>query len=155
MQVTRNKKDVTFKDTNNNTIVIIENPKIEGKGLSTINNGLGYSYHEGVKVYPTPNVHVGTVILFINPIKIDFESNKHSIPLNKCLIGYYKKDSKIYGLIDTIQQAYKHNTRLSWTNLCGRVRIQANTNKEEFKDVRLDYNKGVKSSGLINYINSL
>lgn len=155
MQTIKDKKNIQFKDNNNNTIVIIENPPIQTKGLTMLDNSLGYNYHEGVKVYPTPNKYVGVVTLLLHPILITFEDNTKGIPLNKCLIGYYKKEGKIYGLIDTVQKAYNHNTRLSWTNLYGRARIQPNTNKEEFKDIRLDYNKGIRTSGLLKYINSL
>ena len=155
MQIVKKKKDIMFKDNNNNTIVIIDNPKVEGKGLKFLDESLGYTYHEGSKVYPTPNKYVGIVTLLLHPILITFSDNKHAISLNKALIGYYKKDGKIYTLIDTVQKSYNHNTRISWCNLNGRIRLQANTNEEGFKDKRLDYNKGFKESGLIDYINSL
>lgn len=152
MQTVQMKKDIEFKDLNDNLIIIRDNFTPTIKGGKTIKNGLGYNYHEGVKVYPSPNKKVDKVLLFLNPIELLFFDNSNSIQLNKALIGLYKDRGEVYMIIDTLQKAYHHNTRISFINIQKRIRLQPNTKSNAYKNKRLDYGKAFVESGLINFI---
>lgn len=152
MQTVQIKKDIEFKDLNDNLIIIRDNFTPTIKGGRTIKNGLGYNYHEGVKVYPTPNKKVDKVLLFLNPIELLFFDNSSSIQLNKALIGLYKDKGEVFMIIDTLQKAYNHNTRISFINIQKRIRLQANTKSPLYRDKRLDYGKAFKESGLLSFI---
>lgn len=152
MQVTKVKRDINFKDDNDNIIIIRDNYTPSLNGCRTIKNGLGYNYHEGVKVYPSPNKKVDKVILFLNPIELLFYDNSKSVQLNKALIGLYKDKGEVFMIIDTLQKAYHHNTRISYINVNKRIRLQPNTKSNQYKDKRLDYGKAFVESGLLNFI---
>ena len=152
MQVTQMKKDIKFKDINDNLIILRDNYTPKLKGCKAIKNGLGYNYHEGQKVYPSPNKKVDKVLLFINPIELLFFDNSKSVQLNKALIGLYKDKGEVYMIIDTLQKAYNHNTRISFININKRIRLQPNTKSNQYKDKRLDYGKAFVESGLINFM---
>ena len=152
MQVTQAKRDINFKDINDNLIIIRDNYTPTLKGCRTLKNALGYNYHEGVKVYPSPNKKVDKVLLFLNPIELLFFDNSNSIQLNKALIGMYKDGEDVYMIIDTLQKAYNHNTRISFININKRIRLQPNTKSNAYKDKRLDYSKAFRDSGLLNFI---
>ena len=122
------------------------------KGCKAIKNGLGYNYHEGVKVYPTPNKKVDKVLLFLNPIELLFFDNGGNVQLNKALIGIYKDKGEVFAIIDTVQKAYNHNTRISFINIQKRVRLQPNTKSNAYRDKRLDYGKAFNESGLLSFI---
>ena len=152
MQTVQMKRDINFKDINDNYIIIRDNYTPQLKGCRTITNGLGYNYHEGDKVYPSPNKKVDKVVLFLNPIELLFFDNSNSVQLNKALIGMYKDKGEVYMIIDTLQKAYNHNTRISFININKRIRLQPNTKSKAYKDKRLDYGKAFVESGLINFI---
>ena len=152
MQTVQVKRDINFKDVNDNLVVIRDNFTPTIKGGRTIKNGLGYNYHEGIKVYPTPNKKVDKVLLFLNPIELLFFDNSNSVQLNKALIGLYKDGGEVFMIIDTMQKAYNHNTRISFININKRIRLQPNTKSKEYRDKRLDYGKAFVESGLINFI---
>lgn len=152
MQSVQVKRDIKFKDVNDNLIIIRDNftPKI--KGGKTLKNALGYNYHEGEKVFPSPNKKVDKVLLFLNPIELLFFDNSNSIQLNKAIIGMYKDGEEVYIIIDTLQKAYSHNTRISYVNVDKRIRLQPNTKSNEYKNKRLDYSKAFQASGLLDFI---
>ena len=152
MQTVQMKRDIKFKDINDNLIIIRDNYTPTLNGIKTIKNGLGYNYHEGEKVYPSPNKKVDKVVLFLNPIELLFYDNSNTIQLNKALIGLYKDKGEVFMIIDTIKKAYNHNTRISFINMNKRIRIQSNTKSNAYKDKRLDYSKAFKESGLLNFI---
>ena len=152
MQVTKVKRDINFKDMNDNYIIIRDNYVPQLKGTKAIMNGLGYNYHEGVKVYPSPTKKVDKVLLFRNPIEILLYDNSNSIQLRKALVGLYKDKGEVFMIIDTIQKAYNHNTRISFININKRIRLQPNTKSNAYKDKRLDYGKAFQQSGLLSFL---
>ena len=152
MQVTKVKRDINFKDINDNLIILRDNYTPMLKGCKAIQNGLGYTYHEGKKVYPSPTKKVEKVLLFLNPMELLFYDNGGNVPLNKALVGIYKDKGETFAIIDTLQKAYNHNTRISFININKRIRLQPNTKSNAYKDKRLDYGKAFVESGLINFI---